>query len=179
MALVVTIGGSPSASSKSAALLAQVRARLGQSGTTVEAITVRNLPAEDLLHARAAAAGIAEAVDLVLRAQGVVIATPIYKAAYSGILKAFLDLLPPDALAGKIVLPIATGGTLAHMLAIDYALRPVLVALGSFHILSGVYLLDSQFSSANGTVAQLDSSADERLIKALALFIQQLPVAQP
>ncbi len=55
-----------------------------------------------------------------------VIGTPVYKAAYSGLLKSLLDLLPQYALAGKTVLPLATGGSTAHVLAIDYALRPVL-----------------------------------------------------
>lgn len=34
-----------------------------------------------------------------------------------------------QALAGKTVLPLATGGTTAHVLAIDYALRPVLSSM--------------------------------------------------
>jgi hypothetical protein len=38
----------------------------------------------------------------------VVIASPIYKAAYPGALKALLDLLPQATLAGKIALPLAT-----------------------------------------------------------------------
>lgn len=49
-----------------------------------------------------------------------IIATPIYKAAYTGVLKVFLDLLPTNALAGKIILPIGTGATPAHLLALDY-----------------------------------------------------------
>ena len=60
-----------------------------------------------------------------------VVSTPVYKAAYSGVLKVFLDLLPQFGLAGKVVLPLVTGGTASHVLAIDYALRPVLLALGA------------------------------------------------
>lgn len=179
MAFVVTIGGSPSASSKSAAILALVRARLQTQGIIVGAVQVRDLPAEDVLFARSDAPAIQNTLELLQQAQGVVIATPIYKAAYSGILKAFLDLLPQDALAGKVVLPIATGGTLAHMLAIDYALRPVLVALGSAQILSGVYLLDNQFIRANGTGAQLEGSADERLNQAISQLARLLTAEQP
>ncbi len=61
----------------------------------------------------------------------VVVATPIYKAAYTGGLKALFDILPQSALRGKTVLPLATGGSPAHLLAIDYALKPVLSALGA------------------------------------------------
>ncbi|WP_455828190.1 NAD(P)H-dependent oxidoreductase, partial [Klebsiella pneumoniae] len=62
-------------------------------------------------------------------ADGLIVATPVYKASFSGALKALLDLLPERALEGKIVLPLDTGGTIAHMLAVDYARKPVLNAL--------------------------------------------------
>jgi FMN reductase len=60
------------------------------------------------------------------------------------VLKVFLDLLPQTALRNKVVLPIATGGSPHHMLALDYALRPVLQSLSARHILPGVYATDSQ-----------------------------------
>lgn len=83
-----------------------------------------------LLHAQFEHPLIRQALAEVAQAHVVLIATPIYKAAYSGVLKAFLDLLPQDALRGKTVLPLATGGSIAHLLALDYALKPVLSALG-------------------------------------------------
>jgi FMN reductase len=174
MALVVTVGGSPSATSKTLLLLALIRTRLEALGVETGAVSVRDLPAEDLLSARANVPAIQEAVQSVQRAQGVIVATPIYKAAYSGILKTFLDLLPPDTLAGKMVLPVATGGTLAHMLALDYALRPVLVALGAQHILSSVYLLDSQFVSQSGAPVELETATDEKLNTTLSQFAELL-----
>jgi len=45
------------------------------------------------------------------------------------LLKALLDLLPQHALAGKVVCPLVTGGTPAHMLALEDALRPVLALM--------------------------------------------------
>lgn len=75
-------------------------------------------------------AAIAE-VDL---ADALVVATPVYKASYSGVLKTFLDVLPQKAFARKAVLPLATGGTIAHLLSIDYALRPVLLSLCPRHV---------------------------------------------
>jgi SsuE family FMN reductase len=70
-------------------------------------------------------------------AAALIVSTPIYKAAYTGALKALLDILPPAALDGKVVLPIATGGSFAHLLAIEYALKPVLSALGATDLLQG------------------------------------------
>ncbi|MFF3516792.1 NAD(P)H-dependent oxidoreductase [Streptomyces sp. NPDC002573] len=65
------------------------------------------------------------AIERFRSADGVVIGIPVYKAAYSGQLKALLDLLPQCALEGVTVLPLAIGGSMAHALAIDYGLRPV------------------------------------------------------
>jgi len=69
-----------------------------------------------------------------------VFATPIFKAAYSGLLKCMLDILPQFALAGKAILPIATGGSVAHVLALDYGLRPVLQSMGARHIVQSHFI---------------------------------------
>ena len=55
-----------------------------------------------------------------------------------------MDLLSQDGLAGKLVLPLATGGSQSHMLALDYALRPVLQVLAAHHILPSMYATDAQ-----------------------------------
>lgn len=72
---------------------------------------------------------IAQRLAKVARAQAIVVATPIYKAAYSGVLKLFLDLLPQTAFKGKTVLPMATGGSPNHAGVPDYAPQPVLQSL--------------------------------------------------
>jgi hypothetical protein len=46
--------------------------------------------------------------------------------------------------AGKLVLPRATGGSQSHMLALDYALRPVLHALAAKHVLTSIYATSEQ-----------------------------------
>lgn len=84
---------------------------------------------------------------LVDETDALVVATPIYQAAYSGLLKTFLDLLPQHAFAGKPVLPLATGGSPAHVLALDYALRPVLTALGA-QVSQGRFILDRHITAS-------------------------------
>ena len=69
------------------------------------------MDAEALIHANSAHVSISRTVAAIEQADGIVIATPIFKASYSGLLKVFLDLLPQFALSGKAVLPIATGGS--------------------------------------------------------------------
>ena len=141
---IVGLQGSPSLISRSGSLLHLARSRLQPLAGSYRGISVRDLPAEALLHAQFDHPLIQQSLAAVARADVVLVATPIYKAAYSGLLKAFLDLLPPDGLRGKTVLPLATGGSLAHLLAIDYALKPVLSALGARDILDPVYAVDSQ-----------------------------------
>lgn len=161
MATVLSISGSPSATSRTARLLRHLDARLEAQGHDVIALDVRTLPAEALLGADFAHPAIVEATELLARADGVVVATPVYKAAYSGLLKALLDLLPQYGLDGKTVLPLATGGTTAHVLALDYALRPVLNSMGADHIVQGWFTLDKDITVApDGTVGVAPGSAE-------------------
>jgi FMN reductase len=172
MSDVLTIAGSPSAPSRSTAVLDYVRRQLEASHLTTATIQVRNLPAESLLWARIDDPAIQTAIQSIEQARAIVIATPVYKAAYSGILKAFLDLLPQRAFADKIIFPIATAGSSSHLLAIDYAVKPVLSALGAQHILNGLYIQDSQLQYKEGF--QLDSAVNERLLLTLDSLIVQL-----
>jgi FMN reductase len=168
--LIVTITGSPSAGSRTAQLTQNVAASLRLSGFEVEGINIRELPADDLLAAKADSAPISNAIGLVERAQGVVISSPVYKASYSGVLKVFLDLLPQFGLGGKVVLPLMTGGTTAHVLAIDYALRPVLLALGALHVVPGLFLLDKSIAHRAGGGVDLDPELQVRLDRILGDF---------
>ena len=142
---IVSLSGSPSAVSRSAALLRWCEARLAPGAHSLQALSLRDLPATALLQAQFHDPELQAALRQVAEADLVLLATPIYKAAYSGLLKVFLDLLPQDGLAGKQVLPLATGGSLAHLLALDYGLRPVLHALGARQLLDSVFAIDGQF----------------------------------
>lgn len=142
MAHVLAVSGSPIEVSRSAVLLGHVSRLLVESGHTVERLAVRDLPPTALLHADFNDPAIIAAAGRLEHADGVVVATPVYKSAYSGLLKAWLDLLPPFALSGKAVLPLATGGSAAHALALDYALRPVLTAMDARQVVNGYLVLD-------------------------------------
>ena len=174
MSLVVTISGSPSPESRTLALAVHVGAAIAARGFEVEALNVRDLPAEDLLHARLDSPALQRAVGLVEGARGVVISTPVYKASYTGVLKAFLDLLPQFGLAGKVVLPLVTGGTLAHVLAIDYALRPVLSSLGAQHVVGGLFILDKLLEPRSGGGLDVNPEIEERLSHTIADFVLSL-----
>ena len=141
---VLLIAGSPSERSRSAALLDAAGQRLAGRGAHLDQVHIRDLSPQALLLADVTHRSVSQAIDQVARAQAIVVATPVYKAAYSGFLKVFLDLLPQSAFKDKLVLPLATGGSPHHMLALDYALRPVLQALAAKQILPGIYATDAQ-----------------------------------
>ena len=164
---IVAISGSPSARSRSTALLQLALMRLESAEARQETVHARELPPAALLAADAQAPQIRAAIAAVEAADLVIVATPIYKAAYSGLLKTFLDLLPQDALRGKTVLPLATGGSTAHLLALDYTLKPVLMALGARHILDGVFATDAQLQPHETGGYVPDTSLLQRLDRAL------------
>jgi len=171
---VLLIAGSPSERSRSAALLDAVAQRLQFRGVQTERLQIRDLSPQALILADFGHRTISHAIGQVAQADVVVVATPVYKAAYSGVLKVFLDLLAQDALAGKTVLPLATGGSPNHMLALDYALRPVLQSLGAKHILSGIYATDAQVPVAESGAYDVNAEIAQRLDDAVNTLVREV-----
>jgi FMN reductase len=174
MPQVIAISGSPSPASKSEKILALATGLLNQRGVKTATFSIRDFPAEDLFHVRFDSPCVQKLVDAIGKAEAVVIASPIYKAAYPGVLKALLDLLPQQALADKIVLPLATGGSNAHLLAIDYAFKPVLSALGATHMLSSIFITDAQTQSSQDAGTEHGFALAEESQRRLQKGIDQL-----
>ena len=167
MSHVVIIAGSPPKRSRLTGLIDYSVSQLSEAGVTVEVIHVADLPAEDLVQARFDSTFVRDALAVVEAADAVIVATPVYKAAYSGVLKLFLDLIPQEGLRGKVTLPLVIGGSIAHLLAIDYALKPVLTALGGRHILGGVYAVDQGIERLDGDKYLLSAEITTRLDRSL------------
>jgi FMN reductase len=178
MPLIVVLAGSPSATSRTAAVLDLLALRLTTHGHDVRVVPIRELPPGPLLAADAHHPAISDVVEAVAAARGLIVASPVYKASYTGLLKAFLALLPQYALAGKTVLPLVTGGTPAHVLAVDYALRPVLAAMGA-HVGQGYFLLDQLISVGPGTGPTLAPAAERPLLGIVDAFSESVAAFQP
>jgi FMN reductase len=169
MPQVIIVVGTPAKASRLNGITEFVRDRLVDRGVVVDVLQVSDLPPEDLIYARFDSPAVREANERVAKADAVVFASPVYKAAYTGVLKTFLDLLPQKALERKLALPLFIGGSLAHLLAVDYALKPVLSALGAKHQLGGVYAVDQWvtrreeggYALAAELVERLAAAADE------------------
>ena len=141
----VLISGSPSATSRSRALLEHAQAQLEAAGCSTTLIDLATLPADALL-GRRENQNLKRVIELVVTAQIVVASSPTYRASYTGLLKTFFDLLPQDCLVGRIGLPILTGGSPAHQLALDHSFRPLFASLGAT-VVTGIYAFDAQFKT--------------------------------
>lgn len=176
MQQVTLIGGSPSPTSRSSVVLDEIAEQLRAAGRHVSRVEVRELDPQALLWADFDHPDLRSAAARLATADAVVIATPVYKASFSGLLKAFLDLLERDALRGKTILPIATGGSIAHLLSIDYALRPVLCALQAERILTGCFVLDRDVLGAGPQRGITCAVMRERIQAQVDRLLATLPV---
>jgi FMN reductase len=85
------------------------------------------------------------AVEALEAADVAVVASPTYKATYTGLLKLFLDQVGTGDLAGVVAVPLMLGGGPTHYLAPELLLKPVLVELGATAPTRGLYLVDKSW----------------------------------
>lgn len=170
MSEIVIISGSPNAGSRSEHVLGYIGGLLEDQQFTVTHLSVRDIPAEVLFSADFSHPSVTDAAVRIRGAKGVIIGSPVYKAAYSGVLKAFIDLLPQDVLESTPVLPLMTGGSQGHLLALDYSLKPLLSTLKG-HPLKGIYLTDEVIDK-NLDIPVLDGDCLRRLEKQTAYFAE-------
>jgi len=88
-----------------------------------------------------------------------IFASPTYKAAYTGLLKAFLDRYGSNGLAGTVAVPVMTGGWPGHLLAVEVHLRPVLVELGATVPSRGLYVTEPELADLPKAVGKWSDSA--------------------
>jgi FMN reductase len=81
-------------------------------------------------------------VDDVGAADLVVVASPTYKASYTGLLKVFLDRFAGGVGLRGVAVPLMLGAAPQHALAPELHLRPVLVELGAAVPTPALYVLD-------------------------------------
>ena len=97
-----------------------------------------------------------------------IFASPTYKAAYTGMLKAFLDRYGGNGLAGTVAVPVMTGGWPGHLLAVEVHLRPVLVELGATVPARGLYVAEPDISTPDAAIATWAEAAVPLIRRALA-----------
>jgi FMN reductase len=112
-------------------------------------------------------------LDAVAAADAVLLASPVYRGTYTGVLKNLLDLLPVEALRGKPVGIVAMGATDHHSLGVDWQLRGVLAWFGAVALPVSVYLSSRDF--ADGVPSASAAQRVDTLITALTAFAEASP----
>jgi len=102
---------------------------------------------------------VAELVVQVGDADLVVVASPTYKAAYTGLLKLFLDRFAGGTGLSGVAVPLMLGGSPAHSLAPELALRPVLTEIGGTVPGRGLYVVDAQYDDPTAYADWLAATA--------------------
>ncbi|MBN3860448.1 NADPH-dependent FMN reductase [Neisseriaceae bacterium PsAf] len=173
---VVSIIGSPNEISRSAKIIEYSNKILSKNSIVNHTYSIRDFPADDIFYANYNNENINQFFTDVSQSQGVVIATPIYKSSLSGVLKSLLDLLPQDAFKNKTILPFANAGSVAHLLALDYSLKPILSSMKASEIISGVIAQDKEIQYDNPNY--FDDSLKKRIDESLRQFLQTLHRSQ-
>ena len=133
--VVVSAGTSDPSSTRMLAdrIAGRVAARLDQHGgeVTVRVLELRELATEitTALVAQLMGPKMTEAIDTLRAADGLIVATPVYKAAPSGLLTSFFHVLDNDLLIAKPVILAATAGTARHALVVDEQMRSLFAFL--------------------------------------------------
>ncbi|GGK42407.1 oxidoreductase [Micrococcus flavus] len=119
------------------------------------------------------------ALRQVEQADAVIAVSPTFKASYSGLFKAFFDLLEEESLAGVPVLLGATGGTARHSLMIDQAMRPLFAYLKTWIVPTAVFAASDDWGAAGGRPDSTRTTPLDARIRAagaeLADILSRLP----
>jgi hypothetical protein len=105
-------------------------------------------------------------MEQISAADGLIAATPVFSASYSGVFKLFMDVLDPKSLLGMPVLIAATAGSPRHSLVLEYAMRPLFAYLQTKVVPTGVFAATDDFGS--------DSELNNRIVRAATEMAEYL-----
>ena len=97
-----------------------------------------------------------------------VVASPTFKATYTGLLKSFFDRYGSNPLSGSVAVAVMTGAAPIHALAPEVHLRPLLVELGASVPTRGLYVTEQQFGDLDAVIRAWAEVAGPILARALS-----------
>lgn len=111
--------------------------RLSQIGHLLNGAARRDLLAEE----------VQSSLNLIEAADALVVASPVYRASYTGLFKHLFDYIDQFALVDKPVLLVATGGSERHALVLEHQFRPLFSFFQSHTLPIGVFATDKDFEN--------------------------------
>jgi MsuE subfamily FMN reductase len=113
-------------------------------------------------------------IDAVVEADALIFGTPVYRGSYTATLKNLFDVIPNDALRGKPVGLVATGGTDHHYLVIEHELKPLMGFFDAYVVPGSVYVNNQHY--ARGALVAEDAWVSlRRLGVGVVEFAQRIP----
>ena len=177
---VVAVSGSLQRPSKTLALVEHLLELIGDAVPVETRLIELGVVGPQLAGAldRSQLSAAAEAdITAVEQADLLVVASPVYRASYTGLFKHFFDFVHADALVDVPVLLAATGGSERHALVIDHQLRPLFSFFQARTLPIGIYATDKDFVDYRITNEALRQRAALAVSRALPLI--GLPAASP
>ncbi len=114
-----------------------------------------------------------QAIDALAAADGVIAATPVYKAGPSGLFTSFMDVLDNDLLIGKPVVLAATAGTARHALVVDDQLRSLFAYLRTLPVPTSLFAAPEDWAD-DALNRRIDRAAFELVLLLESGFARQL-----
>lgn len=136
---VLAVVGNPKAGSRTATVATAVATAIAGDPADVELLEVAELGV-DLLGW--GAPPVTAAVARMCAARALVVASPVFKATYTGLLKLLADQIAAGQLGGVPAVPVMVGAAPQHALAVEVHLRPLLVELGASCPTPGLFVLE-------------------------------------
>lgn len=106
-------------------------------------------------------AALRDALATLGSADAAIVATPIYKASYSGLFKSFLDIADDDTLTATPVAMVATAGTPRHALVPDTAIRPLLSYMRALVTPTPVFAATADWAEPADLTRRIERAATE------------------
>ena len=165
---VVVVVGNPKPRSRTLALGELVAGRIGalgaSSGWPTDVIDLAEVGPSLLGWGDPA---VTELKASVTAARAVVVASPTYKATYTGLLKLFLDQFDAGELGGVPAVAVMTGGDRGHSLAVDVHLVPVLTEIGASCPTRGLFIAGPEIDDPAEAVERWFTTWERPLAAAL------------
>lgn len=142
---------------------------------TVDLIDLRELATEitNALVSQLMGPKMTRAIELLGRADGIVAAAPVYKAAPSGLFSSFFHVLDDDLLIAKPVVLAATAGTARHALVVDEQMRSLFAYLRTMSMPTSVFAAGEDWQDRN-LGRRIDRAAVELLLLMESGFADQV-----
>ncbi|GAA5000321.1 FMN reductase [Acinetobacter puyangensis] len=171
---LVAVSGATSSPSKTEALIDAIVAQLQQQiNLDIEYVKLSQIG--HLLHGAARrdllAPEIQQALDHIESADALIVASPVYRASYTGLFKHLFDFIDQFALVDKPVLLAATGGSERHALVLEHQFRPLFSFFQAHTLPIGVFATDQDFANYHVTNPVLLERIQLAVTRAIPQFL--------